>query len=786
MARRRRRPKIAGTARRPPRSKPAARAKRPPRVEPAAVEVRDSGAAETLIPGRIQPEVTLGRGPKKQRPGRTPAPRLDHHKARSLWFQARAAWPLREPPVHLIARAREEVRKSLPAFPGTAQWQGIGPTNIGGRLTSLVCDPGRPHRLWVGAAGGGVWHSPDAGATWQAQWHGQDVLNIGSLAIDPGDPDTIYCGTGEANLSADSYGGVGLWRTTDGGATWTLHAPLSRTGLPRRIGVIAIDPFDRQHIVIGGVGFGEVAFGEDLGGLCISRDGGATWTRQTFVSPYNHWCHSVVFDPSRRGTLYASFTARGASSGIYRSGDGGEAWTHLTAGLPSADRIGRATLALSASDPDVLYAYAADQASVRADRVLGVFRTRNGGASWTSVGGAHFAGEGQTSYNNTIAVDPLHPDHVLCGGVDLHLSTNGGRTWRTVTRWNAERGRPNYAHADHHALVMPPALPGRVYDANDGGLDLSDDGGLTWVNRSNGLAVTMYYDMDVAQSDRRVFGGGTQDNGTLITTTGGPSDHYEILGGDGGWIVFDRQDASHLYASYYNVHVFRYRRGTVREVSPPATPEEKAATWMAFIAMDPEDADTVYVGSTRLWRTEDDGESWRPLTATLDGSAISAIEVAAADPRRIYVGTENGGFYRSLDRGATWSANMASATLPGHTLTRLASVPGNADRLFATVANFGHSHVFRSDDGGATWQDVDRRLLPDVPHHAALVRPDQPDTVYVCNDVGVFVSLDAGGSWADLSRNLPHVMVVDLVYHVADAALHAASYGRSLWRLSLK
>ena len=176
---------------------------------------------------------------------------------------------------------------------------------------------------------------------------------------------------------------------------------------------------------------------------------------------------------------------------------------------------------------------------------------------------------------------------MICGGVDLHLTTNGGRTWSRITHWDHDRGTRHYAHADHHGLLMPAGAPGRVYDPNDGGFDVSEDGGRTWSNRSNGLAATMHYDLDVAQSDARVFGGGSQDNGTLITVTGRPDDHSEILGGDGGWILFDPTDAAHLFAWYYNLNIFRFRGHRHADVSPRAGDDEKNSTWMAFLAMIP-------------------------------------------------------------------------------------------------------------------------------------------------------------------------------------------------------
>ena len=273
-------------------------------------------------------------------------------------------------------------------------------------MTSLVCDPAQPDRIWIGSAGGGVWYSPDAGRSWTPQWHDEDVLNVGALAIDARQPDVLYCGTGEANLSADSYGGVGLYRTTDGGASWHLHASCERAGLPRRIGAIAVDPFDSQHLAVGGVGFNEVAQQRDLGGLYTSTDGGITWTRATFVAAGNHWCHAVVFHPSRRGTIYADVHGPWRRQRHLHDGRRRRdvASPH---GRPSIARPhGPHESAISASNPEVLYALAADELSGRADMLLGVFRTANGGARWTSIGGTHFRNEGQISYGNTIAVHP--------------------------------------------------------------------------------------------------------------------------------------------------------------------------------------------------------------------------------------------------------------------------------------------------------------------------------------------------------------------------------------------
>ena len=210
-----------------------------------------------------------------------------------------------------------------------------------------------------------------------------------------------------------------------------------------------------------------------------------------------------------------------------------------------------------------------------------------------------------------------------------------------------------------------------------------------------------------------------------------------------------------------------------------------SGVWMVYIAFDPNDSNTVYTANQSIYRTRNDGVSWDSLTLSLDGSPVSAIEVAAANSKVIYAGTENGGFFRSMDDGVTWSANLANSTLPSVMITRIAASPGNANEVTITVANFGGSHVFRSKDAGSTWIDIDGGSLPSVPHHALLIRADAPGTLFVCNDVGVFVTTDGGKSWKSSSLALPNVMVVDLVYQLATKSLYAATYGRGMWRLKL-
>jgi photosystem II stability/assembly factor-like uncharacterized protein len=386
------------------------------------------------------------------------------------------------------------------------------------------------------------------------------------------------------------------------------------------------------------------------------------------------------------------------------------------------------------------------------------------------------------SYNNTIVVHPTDPDLVLCGGVELHRTLDGGRTWRRVTNSFADRPTArNYAHSDHHCLLMPPSRPGLVYDLNDGGLDVSTDSGWSWSNRSEGLAVTMFYDVDVAQSDGRMFGGGAQDNGSNVTRLGRPNGFEEVDSGDGGWMIIDPQDARHFYSTSQNMVITRHRGSGQTEITPPAEEAEKEAVWMVFLDMDPNDSRTIFAGGLRVWRTRTAGGNWTGVSDVLDESPITAVEIAR-DSRTIYIGTEKGGIFRSDDGGDSWSGDLSGPVI-GYTVTRLFAKPDNPDIVYATIANFGASHLFRSKDRGRTWSDIDQGRLPDVPHHAIAIPTSKPATLYVSSDAGVFVSNNAGGTWKNLTRNLPTVPIVDLVYHEADRTLTAASYGRSLWRL---
>ena len=705
---------------------------------------------------------------------------LGNHKRRAGWYQARATWPRPDMAPGVRAQALAKAARLRPATRQVARaapWSLAGPTNIGGRVTALMTHPNDPSRLWLGAANGGVWTTPDGGKTWSALWEQQDSLAIGALALNPANPKILYAATGEANGSADSYPGVGLYRSVDGGQAWSLWADSRATSIPSRIGALAVDPDDPRRIWLGGMDFD--AAGPQ--GLYRSLDAGKTWTRLKIGVLEDCWCRSIALDPEDSDTLLVGVTVRSAFDGIYRSRDGGETWEYLARGLPPGDKMDRIALAIAPSDRRVVYAQISDMRSGH----LGVFRSADGGDQWVDVSGGAFAAERQVKYNNAVVVHPENPNWVLAGAVDLHLSQDGGTSWRQVTDWRAERGAPNYAHADQHALVMPSAAPGLVYAGNDGGLDVSRDGGLSWTTRSRGLAITMFYDLDVAQTDARFFGGGCQDNGTNVTVDGKPDAFFDITGGDGGWMIIDPADPNHIIASIYNGWIFRFDGRRWQDIRLPLSEAEAARIWMVFIAMDPRDSSTLVTGSFRVWRTRDAGQNWEAVSDVLDGSPVSAVSIAPSDSRRLYVGTEKGAIFRSDDGGDSWTDNLVGNDIPEFLISELAVHPSDPDTVYTAIANSGHSHVFRSRDAGLQWEDLDRGRLPDIAHNALVIHPDDPARLFVGNDAGVFASANGGGTWENLSFNLPRVPVTDLTMHRQSLTLFAATYGRSIYRLTL-
>ena len=723
-------------------------------------------------------------------------------KRHSAWFAQRASQTLHQ--AH-AGELEDFWRRRAPSSwdPKLPHWECAGPFNIAGRVTALIVHPNDPQRLWAGAAAGGVWSSANGGASWQSCWPIWASPNIGALASDPADPNLIYCATGEANLSLDCYPGTGLYISRDGGANWELLAAADTHNLPCRIGVLLPRGLTPSMLYLGGLTLDE----QHPAGLYGSPDGGKTWLRENGPSCSNYWCHSLAAHPE--GFLLAGLELGGAQTGIWRRVGNGT-WKQLHGGLPAGDKTGRISLAMAPSRPDTVYALVANRLG---SEVVGVYRSRNGGEHWQEVGGAHFAAESQSSYNNTIAVHPDDPDTVVCGLNEIHITRDGGATWRRASHWDADEGSPEYVHSDQHAIVLPGG--NLIYAANDGGVAASEDLGESWSMRPRGMVNTMFYDIDVAPANGKIFGGGAQDNGCLVTgVTAKQGDFLRVLGGDGAWMVFDPEDEHHVVGSRSDIHIFRHAAAQHwsedfwEEIGPKGMkPDEHHQNAIAVLEIDPAHPRTLWVGSRRLWRTTRDGREWQPVSPEFDGSAITAIEIPPNERGQVWAGTRNGGIFRSLDDGETWSGDLSGPEIPPRVITRIESHPRKAARLVVTIGGTGMvsramprprrhgempitsgleniAHVFLSEDGGLSWRPIGTPEMPDVAYHAAVFETHEPYRLFVANDCGVWMTEDFA-AWTDVSTSLPNAMISDLVYHHRDRSLTAATHGRGIWRVIL-
>ncbi len=781
----------------------------------------------------------------RTKPAKEPVGYHTTHKPRAAWFQASTASPMRDADPRQVER-----RMFADPHSGPQAWEPMGPANFAGRVTALAMHP-KTGMLFAGTAGGGIWRSPDLGKTWiepplalhpplhtripyYAKVKSWPSNAIGSVAIDPHNPDHILCGMGEANGSADSYPGCGIFHSLDAGETWRILAYSDETGLPRRIGALAIDPADAKHIWAAGVSQtpGTAA------GLFYTVDGGGTWyLLNAFNKCYN--CHAVVFAGK---IMLGAFDARGAANGIWRSSHGtkdGGNWIGCATGLPEGIRFGRTSLAVARSHPRTVYALAGD----RRGGVLGVYRSDDAGETWRDAGSRHFQGEHQSSYTNCIAVHPEDPNFVVAGGLDVYVSRNGGKTWAHASDGRAAPGTPKAVHDDQHALLI--LKDGTIITGSDGGVYVSANGGKSWSPRLRGMQTTMFYGIDVAAGNAKAMGGGCQDNGTLIRDDRDAPCHFRnVIGGDGIWLIYDREDPKNIFGGYHEAHIFHHHpvRDTWVNVTPPIHQAERKVRAVVVMAIDPfrrkgrRDKD-VYLGTNRLWRTVTWGKNWKPVSPDFDGTAVTAIAIAPDDPNFLMVGTLAGGIYRSTDGAKTWSENFAGVEIPPRMITsiRIFSRPGPpsnpqqpqlSTRALCTVGATGlgglmgvqtsgsgpgaeilhrpYSHVFAClGHGEYGWKDADGGRLPDVAYRCCAFETRPPYRVFLGGDFGVMVSGEGGFQaleqsfnitgqpvadqfdWRNISGSLPNVVVTGLVYHHDENALYAGTYGRGLWRLNL-
>ncbi len=718
----------------------------------------------------------------------------DEYPGEWMYRQRAFPYPTINTKVYDAAIVQAQMARSSGQRRLTASWQSVGPTNVGGRITAIALNPVNKDLLYIGVSNGGVFRSTDGGATWEHIFAKDGRLAVGALALSAGDPKVLYLGTGEANGSATSgaFFGDGLYRSDDRGNSW------QSIGLKesQHIGRIVVDPRDADRVFVAATGY---LYGKnDARGIYRSEDGGQHWDQVLFVNDSTS-AIDIAMDERFPDTLYAAFWERirhadardyaGLSSGVYRTFDGGSHWERLTNGLPMDEDVGRIGLAVG---PDGAV-YAAYSSNPVTNDFAGLYKSLDAGQTWVRIDDGTlqyntvYAGFGW--YFGNVRVNPHNANDVYICGLNTWRSQDGGVSWSQYS--------PNTMHVDHHGFEIHPADAAMQVLGTDGGLYISKDAGFTW-DHVETLPITEFYTCDVdAQHPQRYYGG-AQDNGTLRTLTGHQDDWENIFGGDGFFVLVDPQDTNVIYCEYQWGNMYKSTDGGYHwDYSLNGVNGFDRTNWDTPYLISPQNHNRLYYGTNRLYTSKDAGNNWKLISGDLtntdpnspggaDFGALSTIAVAPSDSNVIYTGSEDGVVFVTFDMGDHWQ--RISDNLPIRYVTHVAVDPYDAYTAYVTISGYRAldylPHVFRTVDGGASWEDISGNL-PEVPLNDLIVDPDYPDNLYVASDLGVWYTTDLGLNWYLLGNDLPMTSIADLVFHAGTRQLTAASFGLSMYSYDL-
>ncbi|HYN08685.1 MAG TPA: hypothetical protein VES67_14985 [Vicinamibacterales bacterium] len=765
----------------------------------------------------------------------------------------------------------------------TMNWSYLGPTNISGRMTDVaVADRGASRRLYAGSCCGGVWASDDLGQTWQPVFDEEASTSVGALAVAPSNPDIVWVGTGESNIFRSSYTGVGVYRSTDNAKTFQ-HMGLTDSGT---IGRVVIHPTDPNTVYVASAG--QEWLENEMRGVFKTTDGGRTWTQSLKISPKTG-ANDLAMDPSDANVLYAAAWERQrrkwndprvepgfSESGIFKTTDAGKTWTRLTKGLPAANVLGRIGVAVAPSNANIVYAFvdnydcdtqgaaggrgqnpggSASRCPIKGNEV---YRSNDKGASWTLVSGqddtqrAFMKGMSNTYawvFGN-IRVDPTDENTVYTLALGVSVSNDGGKTFRRIGTPppGAVAGGPPAAGAppaagggggrgvggDNHAMWIDSKNTKFMLVGNDGGFRISNDGGQSW-RRAELPTVTVFsmaHDMD---TPFRVYGS-VQDHGSYraaIDLSSGRENLKAIPwesapGGEYTQHAVDPRNPNILYSGKltrtdYSIPAAPRGGGAGdaagraggagaagagapagpqrdKSIRPTVAPGENPLRMqvLAPIHLSPHDPDTVYFGTQYLYRSRDRGDTWERVTGDMsygDKTRLGDIPhqlviTISESPKKkglIYTGTDDGRLYVSVDDGKEFRELTAGLPKKQWIAKVLASQHDEATVYVAQQGRYDEDfavRLYKSTDYGKTFTSIAGNL-PGGPINMIREDPVNASVLYTCNDVGVYVTTNGGAQWDVLGGNLPSVNVMDFIVHPRDRMLVIGTHGRGVWAIDV-
>ncbi|HVE35896.1 MAG TPA: hypothetical protein VNC18_20190 [Gemmatimonadaceae bacterium] len=697
-------------------------------------------------------------------------------------------------------------------------FRSIGPAVMSGRIADVaVTDNAKAPRgrigsvIYAAAATGGVWKSTNAGVNWTPVFDSVRTGSVGAIAVAPSNPDVVWVGTGEPNNMRSSSWGTGVYKSTDGGKTW------SAAMLPKsqHIGRIVIDPRDPNVVYVAALGPLWASGGER--GVYKTTDGGKTWTNTKEISKYTGFTE-LVMDPSNPDVLYAAslqrerreygFLPAGTETGIYKTTDGAKTWTQLKNGLPAGE-MGRIGISVCKSRPNVVYAIVHAKAPGN-----GLYRSDDAGASWHVVNEQN----GTAWYYSQVRCDPTDPDHVISLNAASRESHDGGKTFTPFAAGGV--------HSDHHALWINDDNPEQMILGGDGGLYMSWDAGRTWDHIESIVAGQFYaIAVDDALPFYNVYGG-LQDN----QTWGGPSrtrnsfgptnaDWFRMAGGDGFYAVPDPLDHNLVYAESQQGGVVRYdaRTGQTKNIRPQPKPGERLRfNWSAPILPSKHDAKLVYMAAQFLFKSADRGDSWEKISpdltrnidrnklplrgavpdsgslgrneGTAEFSNISTVDESPFRTGVLAVGTDDGIIQVTRDGGKNWTKTDKFPGVPDTTfVSRVVWSKANEGTIYATLdghrSNDFKPYVVKSTDYGQTWTSITGNLPDGGPVQVVREHPRQPNLLFAGTEFGVYFTPDGGEHWTQLRSGLPGVPVHDIQIQARANDLVLGTHGRGIYIL---
>lgn len=687
------------------------------------------------------------------------------------------------------AKQSSQTRGNIPGF--DKNWAKEGPGNIGARVNAVSIDPSNPDIILIGYSTGGIWKTSNGGIDWHPVFDDQLELAIGSITFDPNNTSVVYAGTGDGNIPGGVFTGNGIFKSIDGGETWT-YLGLQECKI---ISKIIVHPSNSN--ILFAATMGNPFQRNNQRGMYKSIDGGKTWTQTLFVNNQTG-ITDLVMEPNNPNVLYAASYSRirtyaesltwSYDNKVYKSSDGGNTWLVVKGGLPDSNPHSRIALAVCQAEPSVVFVQ-----YVGTDLQLeNIYKSSDNGANWT-VFPTYDSGledgimGGFGWYFGKLGVDPLNSDHVYILGIDLFNTLDGGQTWNMTTPpwWSYN------VHADKHDIVFLPN--GGILLGTDGGLYKTNDF-VDWEKIENNTT-SQFYRVAYNPHQPDQYFGGMQDNGTAGGNASVVNDWVRIYGGDGFQPRFNPNDKDNYYFETQGAGIVGTENDGVDLYDVMADdngvdPYERR-NWDTPYFISQHNTNNLYVGLQKVYKSYDRGHNWFPISDDLTGDfiylynthTITSVDESPLDSNIVYTGTGIGNLWKTIDGGITWDSIHQNG-LPKRYLTSVKASPYNKNVLFVTFNGYKFnellSYVFRSTDQGSTWEDITGDL-PGVGVNDILILEEEKDKeLYIATDGGVFGTIDSGVHWERVGKNMPIIPVLDIEYNPVLKRIIAGTYARSI------